>query len=645
MRSLMLPLRPFMLCVLFALYAAPIIAQTPHGDTHGDATAAPTATAAAVATPPAMENTWRHMVPRDTMLARVRMHVMALAHDSMGGRRPPGRGNTLAAAYVGRAFERAGLLPLGTEGSRRRAKKGPERFYETFSYLHGVDVGKGNAAVIKRAGGQPEIILAPGADFTPLGFSSNATATGPLVFVGYGLRDSASGYDDYAGVDARGAILVMMRYSPEGDVPHGRFSNAASWTSKVRAAVDHGAKGIIFINQPGELSELPPVSFIRGFLDAGIPCLFATDGSLAALRDPSGRTLTELRSIIDSTLQPASFALDGAKATITASVKRLESPIPNIVGLLPGTDPTLRDETIVIGAHFDHLGDGGEGSLAGGSAPAIHYGADDNASGTAGMLALAEELAGRRDNRRTIMFIAFNAEEVGLLGSQNFLRGAELPKGMRIVAMINLDMIGRLDSLKLQVQGTGTSPVFEPLLDSLNPGLALKYSKEGFGPSDHASFYTKGIPVLAFFTGVHRDYHRPSDTWEKINYDGEVRIVDFVAQVTRALDQLPTAPTFTKADPPVAARRSSGFNVYVGTMPDYGYEGRGLRITGTSGGSPAEKAGLVEGDIIVRMGDYPIANIYDYMDALGHFKAAQPVLTTIMRAGNEMTVTIVMGAR
>lgn len=631
------------LLTLALLCAAPLQAQPndPAGMPADMPVAVPETARAAAA-----DTVWNWLLPRDTVLARVRANVRALASDSMAGRRPPTRGNAMAASFIGSAFDRLGLVPLSTlDGSKRRARKGPERYYESFSFLHGVDVGKGNKLSISRGGGQPEIILAPGADFTPLGFSSSASASGPLVFAGYGIRDSAAGYDDYAGVDAQGAIVVVMRYSPEGDVPHGRFGNSAGWTAKVRTAIERGAKGIIFINRPGDPAELPPMSFIRGFLDAGIPCLFASDAGLAPLRDPAGRTLAQIREAIDSTGTPASFAVAGARASITADVRRLESSIPNVVGVLPGNDPGERNEVIVIGAHFDHLGDGGEGSLHGGKEPATHYGADDNASGTAGLLALAEELSARRDNRRTILFVAFNAEELGLLGSQYFVRTLSLPKDMRLAAMINLDMIGRLDSAKLQVQGTGTSPSFERMLDSLNPGLSLKYSKEGFGPSDHASFYSKGIPVLAFFTGVHKDYHRPSDTWEKLNYEGEVRIVDYVARVVRALDRADESPVFTKADPPVAARRTSGFNVYVGTMPDYGYEGKGLRITGTSGGSPAEKAGLVDGDVIVKMGEYSIGNIYDYMDSLSHFKPGQEVPVAILRAGKEVTLTVVMGSR
>lgn len=576
------------------------------------------------------------VLPRDTVIAHVLTHIRALASDSMAGRRPPKPGNTMAAAYIAREFDRLRLQSL------RRDDRTDERFYERFNFLHDLRRGDANALTIS---GTP----VRAADFTPLSFSDNASVSGPLVFAGYGITDTATKYDDYAGLDAEGAIAIVMRYSPEGESAHGQFSGTMGWAAKVRNAFSHGVKGIIFIDPSGATTDLPVLELNRGMLNAGLPSVFVRDSVIAfgagAIKHPSGRDLYDLRRQIDSTHTPASFRVIGATASLTTEVIRLEASVPNVVALLPGADPRLKNEVIVIGAHFDHLGMGGEGSLAGAKVHAIHYGADDNASGTAGMLALAEQFARRRENRRTLMFIAFNAEEEGLLGSQGLMRNLKLPEGLTMVAMVNLDMIGRLDSNKLQVQGTGTSPGFERILDSLNPGLTLKFTKEGVGPSDHSTFYSKNIPVLAFFTGVHKDYHKPGDTWDKINVDGEASIVGYVGDVVRAIDRTDAAPLFTKADPPVAARRATGFKVYVGTLPDYGYDGKGLRITGVSGGSPAEKAGLKDGDVIVKMGDYAIGNIYDYMDALSHFTISQAVATTIMRGGAPTDVTIVMGSR
>ncbi|MBC8144030.1 MAG: M28 family peptidase [bacterium] len=575
-------------------------------------------------------------LPRDTVLARVRMHVLALASDSMAGRRPPTPGNAMAASYIARAFDRFGLVPL------HRGERSIERFYESFNYLHGLERGRKNSLTV--AGARVRDI-----DFVPLGFSDNASVSGPLVFAGYGITDSASNYDDYLGLDAKGAIAIIMRYSPEGEAAHGRFAEAMSWSVKVRNAIAHGVKGIIFLDPSDSSSQLPSLELNRGFMNTGLPSVFVRDKAITAgastIRHPSGRDLYDLRRLIDSTRKPASFRIVGATASITTDVKRLEASVPNVIGLLPGVDAELRDEVIVIGAHFDHLGSGGEGSLHGDHAPAIHYGADDNASGTAGLLLLAEQFAREHNNRRTIMFAAFNAEEEGLLGSQAFVRNVALPDGLTMISMINLDMIGRLDSNKLQVHGTGTSPGFERMLDSLNPGMSLKYSKEGVGPSDHSSFYSKNIPVLAFFTGIHKDYHKPGDTWDKVNFDGATSIAGFVGDVVRSIDRADTAPMFTKADPAVTARRTSGFKVYVGTLPDYGYEGKGMRITGVSGGSPAEVAGLKDGDVIVKMGDYAIGNIYDYMDALSHFKFKQEVPTEVVRGAVPLVVTIVMGTR
>lgn len=591
----------------------------------------------------AQSDNWRSVLPRDTVVARLRAHVLALASDSMAGRRPPSPGNAMAAAYVAREFDRLELESV------RRGDRSPVRFYEHFSFLHGVEAGPANAVVItsNEAGSHRVVTLrADGSRITPMGFSESGRVSGPLVFVGYGITDSASGYDDYAGIDARGSIALIMRYSPEGDKTHGRFGSAMGWAAKVRNAIRSGARGIIFIDRPGISSDATPAfGFQRGFLNAGLPAMFVrselfSEEGLTAL----SRRIADARRLIDSTATPHSFAIGGLDVTLMTDVQRLETSVPNVVALMPGIDPKLKDEVIVIGAHFDHLGDGGEGSLHSGHDRAIHYGADDNASGTAGLLVLAEEMARRRDNRRTIMFAGFNAEEEGLIGSQALLRTVQLPDGLKMVAMINLDMIGRLDSLKLQVHGTGTSPGFEPMLDSLNPGLVLRYSKAGVGPSDHASFYAKGVPVLAFFTGVHMDYHKPTDTPEKVNYDGQAAIVGLVRDVVGTIDRADTAPAFTKADAPAGMRSRAAFKVYIGTLPDYSYDGKGMRITGTSGGSPAEAAGLREGDVIVRIGDFPIANIYDYMDALARLSVGQAVQPTLVRAGKEVTVTIVMRA-
>jgi Zn-dependent M28 family amino/carboxypeptidase len=330
---------------------------------------------------------------------------------------------------------------------------------------------------------------------------------------------------------------------------------------------------------------------------------------------------------------------------MSADVSVRRGQVPNVLGLIPGNDPALRDEWIVVGAHFDHLGTGGEGSLYGGKDPAIHHGADDNASGTAGVVTLARRFAAEGGNRRSLLFVGFNGEEEGLLGSASLIEEGVIPTG-NVAAMINMDMIGRLDSNRLIVEGMGTSPVWDSLVPAVNRDrFSLKLGRNGFGPSDHASFYAKDVPVLFFFTGMHRDYHRPSDTWEKLNYDGEARIVGLVGDLIHAIDARPARPPFTKVPDSVSGKANMGFRVYVGTIPDYAYEGKGLRLSGVAEGGPAQKGGLKEGDIITRVASKEVNNIYDYTYVLGELKPKQSVEIEFLRGGSPMKTTVIVGSR
>ncbi len=580
---------------------------------------------------PVAVDSWRHVDER------VREHIKYLASDQLAGRRPGTEGNRLAAEYIGRAFDRIGLWPLPPG----RATDGFEAFYHRFSYLSGVEFGPKNGLTIQSPAGQNLIQL--GTQFSPMTFSSSGSVSAPLLFAGYGITVSDTGYDDYRGVDAKGKIVVVMRYSPDGEGIHGELARYGAWSSKVRTARDHGASGIIFINRPGDSAALVRLDLNRGFTDAGIPSVFALSTIFSGLRDPRGRTLEQLQKAIDADKRPASFDMPGWSADLSTDITLQRDSVPNVVGMLPGTDPVLKDQYIVIGAHFDHLGMGGEGSLYSGHDSAIHHGADDNASGTAGMLVLAERLEREHTNRHSIIFVAFNAEEEGLLGSAEIVKSFPIPLE-KVTTMINLDMIGRLDSNKLAVEGTGSSPGWEPMLQRVNNNrFRLKFTQDGFGRSDHSSFYAKNVPVLFFYTGAHSDYHRPGDTWEKINYPGEVSVLRYVHDVFSTIDSMETPPPFTKVKS--AARASGGFSVYVGTIPDYGYEGKGLRLTGVSEGGPAATAGIHAGDVIVRMGSKKIDNIYDYTDALGTFRPKERVEIEVLREGKPVVVNVVLGSR
>ncbi len=565
---------------------------------------------------------------------RVREDVRYLAGDELAGRRAGEPGNLLAAAYIAARFQKLGLevVPNG------------EGYYHRFGYVAGARAGSMNKLILFAPSGRKE--LKGGVDFNPMSFSDVSSIVGDLLFAGYGISAPDENYDDYAGIDPAGKIVVVMRYSPEGSETHSRFARQMAFTSKVKAAKERGAAGIIFISRPNDEQNLYPLTLDRSFLSAGIPVMFALSGPFDGVRDPAGRTLSQIQAMIDSTKSPASFVMQGYSASLAADVTIRRDSIPNVLAMLPGTDPKLRDEIIVIGGHFDHLGHGGEGSLHGHHDSAVHYGADDNASGTAGVMALAEHFAATRANRRTLIFMAFNAEEEGLIGSAALMNTLSLAPA-RIVTMINMDMIGRLDSSELVVQGIGTSTAWEPLVKELNRDrFNLKLVPDGFGPSDHSSFYGKDIPVLSFFTNLHEDYHRPGDTWEKVNYEGEVEILRYVAEIVGRIDAMPERPPFTKAPSSRAGGRSgNGFKVYVGTIPDYAYEGKGLKLTGVADGGPAALAGLKGGDIIVKMGGKAIDNIYDYTDALGIFSPKQEVETEFLRDGTLSKTTITMRGR
>ncbi len=332
------------------------------------------------------------------------------------------------------------------------------------------------------------------------------------------------------------------------------------------------------------------------------------------------------------------------EATADLTPKRSETR--NVVGIFGPTDAAA--EAVVIGAHYDHLGLGMSGSLDPKPEGKIHHGADDNASGVSGLLELARRFAGRPAPKRTLVFVAFGAEEEGTLGSSHFVK-APLRPFDRIAAMFNMDMIGRLRADSLDVHGVGTSPAWKPLVEEANrsASLKLKFHEGGFGPSDHSPFYAAGKPVLFVFTGSHPDYHRPSDTAEKIDADGILRVVGFLDPIIAAVALAPSAPAFTrvKAEQEQGAGTPRGFRVWVGGIPDYSEEGVGVKFSGVTPGSPAEQAGMKGGDVLLRFGQKEIRNIYDYTYALGEHKPGDKVVVEVRRDGQTMTLELTLGSR
>lgn len=562
-------------------------------------------------------------------------HIRYLASDELKGRFTATPGARQAAAYIAAEFRRYGLQPVGDEGS----------YFQHFPFIAGVHLGDANRLEATLSGRLRRWRVKE--DFMPMSFSTEGAAELEAVFVGYGISAPEAGYDDYSGVDVNGRLVLALRYTPEGNDPHGRFGRYASFRAKALMARQHGARAIAFIAEAEDFqkSRLSQLEFDYSFADSGILALGLSRRAAEEIVGAAGVRLDELKRAIDETQRPHSRLLSGARIRLQVDLVKEEKRAANVVGYVEGNDPALKDEVIVIGAHYDHLGLGGPHSLAPKQVGQIHNGADDNASGTSGLLELAEALAAERSTlKRSVLFIAFSGEEEGLLGSSYYVKHPIIPLE-RTVAMINLDMIGRLRQNRLIIQGLGTSPAWKPLIEELNrtAKFDLRTGSGGVGSSDHTSFYLKNIPVLFFFTGVHSDYHKPTDDAEKINVDGEARVVQFVHEAVLRIQAWPTRPAFTKVQPTM--RPSRGFRVSLGTIPDYAEDVEGVKLSGIREGSPAEKAGLQAGDIIVRVKDIQIKNIYDYTFALGELKPGEEVEIEVLRGKQRLVLKIVPAAR
>ena len=372
-----------------------------------------------------------------------------------------------------------------------------------------------------------------------------------------------------------------------------------------------------------------------------IPVFFCRRNAVDQIvKQALGIDLVTLEHKIDVGPTPQSQSLEGWTAECQSNIVRQDYRVKNVVGVLEGTGP-LADETIVVGAHYDHVGFGGRGSLARGSKD-VHNGADDNASGTAAMIELAQRLAARSaPSRRRLVFVAFAGEESGLLGSAHYVKQPPYPLE-KTVLMVNLDMIGRLTDNQLTVGGTGTAEEFDALLDQLNESyqFALRKQPQGRGPSDHASFYRHDIPVLFLFTGLHADYHRPTDDYDKINLDGMVRVTDLVADIVDSLDDAPQRLTFQKATGKPRFRiRPAG--PFLGVMPDVSWQEEGFAIMSVVPDSPAAAAGLQAGDVIIRLGDEEIAARGDIAGAIRKYGVDKEVALRVLRKGEELTLKVV----
>lgn len=568
--------------------------------------------------------------------ARLQQHVAYLASDALEGRRTGTPGATDAARYIANEFSRLGLRPAD-----RNAKA---RYLQTFPYVAGVELGKGNILAFGPYPRTGDSALQVSVDWLPLGFSSSAKVEGGIVFAGFGITAAELNYDDYSGLNANGKIAIVLQGTPDGDNPHGQFAMLEGVRWKAVAARNAGAKALVVVAKDITFSNdrLTKLNYDNTAGDAGIPVVVISRQAADKLLALSNTSLEQLEQSTTAKTPGTNKPLSG-EITLAVDVVRNEVAAYNVVGVLEGADPVLKNENIVIGAHYDHLGRGGEGSLAA-RAGEIHHGADDNASGTAGMLELARVFSAQRPRlKRTLIFIAFGGEEEGLLGSSYYVDHPPMPLA-NTVAMINMDMIGRMKDRKLVIGGVGTAKEWRELITQATGSFELTLNEDGYGPSDHNSFYKKQIPVLFLWTGTHNDYHKPSDTFDKINYTDEARILNMVAHIVRDVDVADKRLTYTTARSD-ATPRTGGFRVYLGTIPNYADSTDGLLLDGVRDNSPAAKAGLKAGDRIVKIANREVKNVYDYTFALGEMKAGEEYTVEIKRGTERLTLKITPEAR
>jgi hypothetical protein len=559
----------------------------------------------------------------------------------MEGRAAGTPGADRAAAYLATEFRRLGLRPAGDAGG----------FLQRFELLTGVRLAPGARIEVTAPGAAPRS-FAGGQDFLPFTFSEDGDVAADVAFAGYGITAPPLGYDDYAGMDVRGKVVLVMTGEPRETDPQGPFRPAEHFhytelRHKVLNAREHGAAAVIVVEHPGRGDRL---AALRGTTPSwGLVAVSARREVADALLGPIGLDLADLRARIERTGAPESRLLAGVRARIGTALVRERGTTANVVGILPGSDPALVAEAVVVGAHYDHLGRGSPFSLAPDRGDAIHPGADDNASGTAALLGLAEALTRAGPGRRSLVFVAFGAEELGLLGSTHYVNQPAVPLE-RTVAMVNLDSVGRLRDGRLHAMGVDTGQGLRALVEQAAQGLPTRLALrgDGVGPSDHTAFLNRERPVVFFFTGPHADYHRPSDTWDKIDADGLRTVTTVAYRVLRALADQPQRPAFVRVPggPPRAGAGGAGYGPYFGAVPDFGESPHpGVRLGGVRPGSPADRAGLQAGDVIVRFAGVTVRTLDDLVFALRGRRPGDAIEVTYVRDGAERAVRAVLEER
>lgn len=560
--------------------------------------------------------------------------VQYLASPEMKGRATGSPELEKAAAFLSGQFKSFGLKPA--DGGN---------FELAFPITLGVHLGPDNSLGYRDPG---EGSLALEKDYVPFAFSSTGKLNAPVVFAGYGITNKEKNYDDYAGIDVAGKFVLIFRHEPKETAP---LSDHATFVTKAVNAKMHGAKGVILINDTfahqGKPDELEKFRQAEGPSDVGVLYLQIKESSAEAMVAAVHTTLREAFEKINQSMKPDSFELPGVTMNAAVDVRHDVKTVHNVAAYLPGRTK----EYVVIGAHYDHLGLGDEHSLAPSQIGQIHPGADDNASGTAGVVELARWFSKQPKPKRGILFLNFAGEELGLLGSEWYVNHPVLPL-QDAVAMINMDMIGRIREGKVYLGGTGTGSTFNQLLDEVQAPASLHIElsdKTGYGSSDHTSFTTKGVPVLFFFSGLHADYHKPSDTADKIDAADAALLLDYVADLTRHLEDESARPRFQRVAEPAAPTTGggggSGYGPNFGSIPDFNEPPKGVRFADVRDGTPAAKAGLKAGDILVEFDGKEIGNLYDFTYALRAHKPGDLVLVKVLRGSQTIEAKVLLTER
>jgi len=566
--------------------------------------------------------------------------VKELASPEMEGRGAGTKGLTRAEHLIEKRYQELHIDPAGVSG-----------YAQPFTVITGARLKPDNSLAVVAPGGKRELKIHE--EFVPYSFSSSNRVNAPLVFAGYGATAEEFHYDDYTGLDVKDKVVLVLRYEPagfSGNNAHHELTQHSQLITKAINARNHGAKALIVVNGKlgeGEEDFLTRFGSVSGPENVGIVMVQVKNAVAETWFQAAGKSLRQLQEQINASTNPASFAFpDSLPVSVNVAIETTRATVDNVLAWLPGRT----DEYVIIGAHYDHLGRGNVDSLAPSQIGQIHPGADDNASGTAGVLELARLLAPERGKlKRSILFMDFAGEELGLLGSAEWVKEPTRPLD-KAVAMINMDMIGRIKDDKVYIGGVGTGSTFKSVLDQAEKEAPFKFeaSPGGYSSSDHTSFVAKKIPVLFFFSGLHSDYHKPSDTWDKINGASAAQLLDMVEKVAVQLanTEQPRAFQVVAEEKPLGGiAGGGGYGPYFGSVPDFGQTEDGVKFSDVRPNSPAAKAGFKAGDILIQFGDKPIKNLYDFTDALRRSKVGDVVAVKVLRDGQPVTASVKLEQR